>query len=194
MNKLRQGISSENRLDGGFRPSYRSSLLLVLTILTTCSPIISLDAWPTDELKLSLTHPRVDIDILDLDVKWTLLRMFEPRPALPAKVQNKEEGTCKIILEEDGGVKIGPTDRPESDVELGSEAEEVHQGASIRTPDTECGSKWQFIDVVALMFPVKSKLVDGSDNPKMEGYLPCGTEANVGYSNAAEYEERRETR
>lgn len=75
------------------------------------------DIRPAD-LKLFLTHSRVDIDVTDFDVQRTVLRNREPRPSLPAKVQNKEEGACKIVLEEVGWVEIGPADGPKGDVEL----------------------------------------------------------------------------
>ena len=110
---------------------------------------------PTDKLDLTLAHTGVDVDIPDLDVQGAVLLVLEPRPALPAKVEDQKEGPSKISLEESVGIEVGPTNGPKSDVELGGEAEEVHDRTDIGTPDAKGGFEGEFVDAVAVVFPVK---------------------------------------
>jgi hypothetical protein len=114
---LRPEHKSEYRLDDTLCPTERAVDLLLALHLHDTLP--SLVLWRVDELQLLLAQSLVDIDVLDLDVQRALLRNLEPRPDLPYNVQNKEEGACKVVLEEDGGVEIWPADGIKGDVELG---------------------------------------------------------------------------
>lgn len=93
-------------------------LLFALHLHDTLPSVVRVGLRPADS-KLFLTHPRVDIDVLDFDVERAVRRNVEPRPSLPDSVQKNDEGACKIVLEEDGRVEIGPADGPKGDVELG---------------------------------------------------------------------------
>jgi len=118
--RLRPLLRSEHRCDESLCPTHSSLLLLLVLHLNDTFPsLLRRDSRPANELNLSLTHSRVDVDVLDFDVERAMLLTHEPRPTLPAKVQNKKEGACMIVLEEDGGVEIGPADGPKGDVELG---------------------------------------------------------------------------
>jgi hypothetical protein len=71
------------------------------------------------DFKLFLTHPRVDVDVLDFDVERAMLWNHEPRISLPDNEQKNDEGPCKIVLEEGNNDEIGPANGPKGDVELG---------------------------------------------------------------------------
>ena len=109
----------EYRCDESLCISKRPLLLqLVFHLHDSLSSVIRVGLQPADS-NLFLTHPRVDVDVLDFDVEGAMLRNHEPRISLPDSIQEKDEGACKIVLEEDGRVKIWPADGPKGDVELG---------------------------------------------------------------------------
>lgn len=60
-------------------------------------------------------------------------------------------------MEEGGWIEVagGWTDWVEGDIELGSEAEEVHYCADVGTVYAEGGFEGEFVDTVALVFPTK---------------------------------------
>jgi len=97
-----------------------SPLLLkfALHLCDTLPSVLRVGMRPAD-LKLFLTHSRVDVDVLDFDVERAMLRNYEPRIGLPDSVQKNDEGPCKIVLEEGDNAEIGPADWPKGDVELG---------------------------------------------------------------------------
>jgi len=117
---LRSLLRLEDRCDSSLCPTHSPFLLLRLLQLSNTLPsLVRRDFRPAKSLKLFLPHSRIDVDVLDFDVERTMLWNSKPRPSLPANVQNKEEGTCKIVLEKRDGAEVGPADGPKRDVELG---------------------------------------------------------------------------
>ena len=157
------------------------------------------DALPTDiirdvataDLHLALAHAGVDIDVADLDVERAVLGDSEPGVDLPGEVEEDEEGAREVVLEEGGDDEVGAADGPERDVELGCQAEEVHHSADVGAVDAEGGAEGELVDAVAVEFPVTrlggEYIVEGG------GFLPCRSEADVGYGDTAEDEEGGET-
>lgn len=92
--------------------------MLLLQFSEAWPSLVLRDAGSADEIKLAFAHSGVNVDVLSLDVERAMRRMHKPRPALPANVQEDEEGTGKIVLEEVGGVEIGPADGIKGNVEL----------------------------------------------------------------------------
>ena len=84
-------------------------------------------------------------------------RDSNPRVYLPDNVQTKEKRACKILLEKVAGAESvgGIVYGVEGDVELGRQADEIHHGADVGTPDSEGCFEGYFIGAVALQFPVK---------------------------------------
>lgn len=78
-----------------------------------------------------------------------MLRERKPRVSLPHQVQDEQERTRKIIFEEDGHVEIGTADGVEGDVELGNEADEVHDGADVGAVDSEGGAEGELVECMA---------------------------------------------
>jgi len=103
-----------------------------------CSSLVGRDIWATDE-PLFLAHASVDIDVLDLNIERAMGRDIEPGIQLPAEVEKDEEGASEIGLEEGGGVEIAGwrADGVERGVELGDQAEEIHDCADVGSPDAE---------------------------------------------------------
>ena len=100
-----------------------------------------------------------------------MLLDHEPRIGFPAYVQNKEKRTCKVGLEEGGGVEVGPTNWPESDVELSRQAEEIHDSTDVGSPDPEGCLEGQFIGAVAVKFPTRSQLERRNNSMRWLGTL-----------------------
>lgn len=84
-----------------------------------------------------------------------MLWMVEPRIDLPDEIQEDDEGPRKVVLEESDATEVRRRNWIKGDVELGGEAEEVHDGADVRPVDSKCGSKGEFVDAVAIEFPAK---------------------------------------
>lgn len=85
-----------------------------------------------------------------------MFRHHKPRVDLPGEVEEDEEGAREVVLEKGGDDEVGAADGPERDVELGREAEEVHHGADVGTVDAEGGAEGEFVDGVAVEFPIPS--------------------------------------
>lgn len=109
----------EHRCDESLCISNRSLLFVFgLHLHDTLPSVVRVGLSPADS-KLFLTHPRVDVDVLDFDVERAMLRNLEPRISLPDSVKKNDEGACKIVLEEGASNEIGPANGPKGDVELG---------------------------------------------------------------------------
>ena len=83
---------------------------LSLHLSNACTSLLVRDALAGDELALTLTHAAVDIDVLCLDVPWTVLGDIDPRVCLPEDIEEEDDRACKIRLEEALGVKVGTAD------------------------------------------------------------------------------------
>ncbi len=110
----------------------RTSLLLfTLHLKDASAPLVLRDTCATDPASLFLSHARVDIDILDLDIQWAVSWPNEPAVALPAEIQEHEQRTSEIELEELVGVQVRAADRVQRDVELTHESENVDEQAQV---------------------------------------------------------------
>lgn len=153
-------FGSEDRSHNGLSPCTRSLLLILVLDLHDALPaLIGRDSLSADEVSLALTHAIVDVDVLDLDVERAMFLHLEPRPGFPANVQNEEERTCEIVLEEDRRISIGATDWPDGNIKLGDEADEVHDHADVRSVDSQGCLEREFINAVAIKFPIDAELV-----------------------------------
>jgi hypothetical protein len=166
-------------------------------LLDTGAPGRRRDAVAADG-ELSFPHARVDIDILQLDEQRAIRGAFEPAVNLPAGVQDDEQGAGEVEPEERLGVEVGAADRVEGDVELGDEGDGVDEDADVGAVDAEGGLVGEFVEGVAVCFPVKELVIERrgcADRGKARmSNLPCCTETNVSDSDAAVDEDDSETR
>jgi hypothetical protein len=151
------------------------------------------DTFAADHQGLALSHARVDIDVLDLDVQWSVCRELEPGVDLPADIQEDNEGRGQVSLEESLGIEIGATDWVEGDVEVCDQAQKVHDHTHVRSPDAEGGAEGDLVEAVTIVFPTGLVSTEVG-NACVEEVLPCRTEADMGEGNAAEDEEGRDAR
>lgn len=165
-----------------------------MNLSNACPSLVLRDLWSADHFQLALTHASVKINVLDLDVERTVRGNFEPRPCFPHNIQEEQKGPCKIVLEENGGIQVGSPNWPESNVELSHQAKQVHYGTDIRAPNSKESLEWELIDAVALLFPVNTTIRKQRVPWKVNQVnLPGHSEADMGYRNTAEDEERGET-
>lgn len=155
----RQLLRLKDRLENRLANLHRCLLrLLALKLNDTSPPLLSINMWSRDQVHLSLPHASVNIDVLDRNVERAFFWTSEPRVDLPSQVQNDEERTSKVSLEESGRVQVARRRAHwvKGDVELSCQTEEIHDGTDVRTVDAEGGLEWEFINAVTLVFPVKA--------------------------------------
>lgn len=80
--------------------------LLTLQLRNTSPPLVGINVWSGDHVHLSLTHASVDVNVFDGNVERAFLWTGEPGVGLPSNVQDDEEGTGEVCLEEGGWVEV----------------------------------------------------------------------------------------
>lgn len=136
-------------------------MVLILNLGDTLLALLLSKVISADKLDLSLAHSAVDVDIGDGNVEWTMLLDLDPGVGLPCNVQDDQEGSGKVLLEEVLSVEIlsveiTSSNGEEGDVELGGQAHKVHDGAYVRAVDAEGGAEGEFFNAVAGAFPEMS--------------------------------------
>jgi hypothetical protein len=115
----------------GFQSSsHTMNLLLILHFLDASTALVWGNIHAADPA-LALTHTRVNIDVPQSDEQWSIGRADEPTPDLPDQVQEDQEGSSKVKLEEVLGVQVGATDRVQGGVELSDQGENIDQDAEV---------------------------------------------------------------
>ena len=147
--------------------------LILIHLHDARTPLFLGNTLAADQGQLFLSHTSVDIDILDLDPDGAVARSDEPRVNLPAEIQEDEQGTGEVELEEVAGVEVGAADGVERDVELGHQADDVDEEAEIGTPDAEGGAEWDLIEGAAVEFPVQDVNMTGGNRGGKERRLDC---------------------
>jgi hypothetical protein len=122
----------------------RLLLLRVRHLLNAGPPSRRRNAIATNS-KLPLPHPRVNINILQLDVQGAVGGALEPAVSFPRDVQEQEQGAGEVELEERLGVEIRAADGVQGDVELGDEGDGVDQDADVGAVDAEGGLVGEFV-------------------------------------------------
>lgn len=85
----------------------------------------------TTDSALFHSHAGVNIDVLQLNEEWAIRGSDKPTVYLPAEVQEDEQRSSKVQLEESGGIQIGASNRIQRDIELGDQSENANQQAEI---------------------------------------------------------------
>jgi hypothetical protein len=124
---------------------FRSLLLLRVRHLLNASPSSRRRNTIATNSELPLPHPRVNINILQLDVQGAVGGALEPAVSFPRDVQEQEQGAGEVELEERLGVEIRAADGVQGDVELGDEGDGVDQDADVGAVDAEGGLVGEFV-------------------------------------------------
>ena len=132
----------------------RLLLLRSLQLFNTSPPRCGRNTITTNS-ELALPHASVDVDILELDEQRAVGGALEPAVKLPPAVQDDQQGAGEVELEESLGVEVGAADGVEGDVELGDEGDGVDQDADVGAVDAEGGLVGEFVEGVAVCFPVE---------------------------------------
>lgn len=173
----------------------RLLLLRSLQLLNTSPPRRGRNPIPTNS-ELPFPHASVDIDILELDEQRAVGGALEPAVKLPPAVQDDQQGAGEVELEESLGVEVGAADGVEGDVELGDEGDGVDQDADVGAVDAEGGLVGEFVEGVAVCFPVEG--VSNSkgllDRENGCANLPRRTETDVSKADSAVDEDDGKTR
>jgi hypothetical protein len=169
-------------------------LLLVLHLLNACAPLVFSHTCTADQLSLSLPHASIDIDVLGSNPQRTMRRILEPAVDLPHQIQDDEERPRHVSFEEALDIKVRSTDRIKGDVELCNECNSVDGEAHPRTPNTERGSVWDFIESMTVQEPRYKISVETKYALCSEGCLPSSAETNVGHRNTAKDEQYSDAR
>jgi hypothetical protein len=160
---IKQLLKSNNSLTGLLEVSDESPLwLFLLQSSDTGSALLFWNTSSADELLFG-AHSSVDINVTNLDIQRTMGWNLEPGVDLPDEVQDNEERSGQIGLEEDGRIEIGSSNWVEGDVELGDEAHQVQNSAEVRTPNTELSLERKLVNMMALIFP-ETKLARSNRN------------------------------
>lgn len=131
-------------------------LFLLLHHLNTSPSLILRNTNAADRCLLGFSDACEEIDVPQFDVQWTIRRSVEPAVSLPAEVQEDEKGAGEVELEEGAGVEVVArvADWVEGNVELGHESNYVDEKADVGTPHAKGGLEGDFVERVALSFPV----------------------------------------
>ena len=100
----------------------------ILHLLDASAPLLLRDTYIID-YSLIVSHARVNIDVFGSDEQWTVCWPNEPAIHLPTQVQEDEQRTSEIELEEFVGVQVRPADRIQCDVKLSHKSENVDEQA-----------------------------------------------------------------
>lgn len=100
----------------------------VLVLRYASAPLLFCHTLLT-EYALGVSHARVDINVLYLDPQWAVSRTNEEAIALPAQVEEDEQRTGEVELEENFSTQVRTADRVKCNVELTHESENVDKQA-----------------------------------------------------------------
>ena len=126
---------------------------LILHLQDTSAPLLLRDTYATD-YTLSLSHARVDINVLCSDEQWTVCWPEEPAIDLPTQVQEDEQRTSEVELKKFVGIQVRAADRIQCDVKLTHESENVDEQAHVRAPDTEGSLEGELVHGMTVGGPV----------------------------------------
>lgn len=99
----------------------------------------------------------VEVDAGDWNPHRPVRGTCEPTVQLPSQVQDQEERSCEVRLEEGLWVEIWSIDGPECHVKLRNQTDDVDDQANVRSVDTHGSLVWNLVERVTLCLPSHSE-------------------------------------